>query len=133
MRIGAGATLVKNGSVLLGLRNKQRELYPDTWDIFGGHCEEGESSEETLIRELKEEIGITPIRYEKLGVISEPNPRKYGDAHYHVFVVYEWIGELENLGGEHQRIQWFKFNELHSINLALIKYIDLFSQFACSN
>ena len=133
MRIGAGATLVKNGNVLLGLRNKQRALYPDTWDIIGGHCEQGESIEVTLIRELKEEIGITPIRYEKLGTFTKPDPRKYGDAQYHVFVVYEWIGELENLGDGHQRIQWFKFNELHSIILASIKYFDLFSQITCSN
>jgi mutator protein MutT len=133
MRVGAGATLFKNGRVLLGLRNKQRELYPDTWDIIGGHCEEGETIEETLIRELKEEIRITPIRYEKLGVFTEPVPLKYGEAQYHVFVVYEWIGDLENLGDEHQKIQWFKFNELHSINLATTKYIDLFSRFTCNN
>jgi len=124
---------VKNCAVLLGLRNSQSELYPDTWDVFGGHCEEGETIEEALVRELKEELGIHPTRYEKLGMFTEQNPEKYGEAQYYIFAVYEWAGELENLGDEHQSIQWFKVNELQSINLASTKYLELFSQIDCGN
>ena len=129
MRICAGATLLKNGEILLGLRSSQSDFYPDRWDIFGGHCEEGETIEDTLARELEEELGVRPIRYEALGVFDEPNPRDHGEARYHVFVVYEWMGEPTNCGDEHLKIQWFHVDELHGINLALEKYLEFFSQF----
>ena len=45
-----------------------------------GHCEDGESVEDTLIREFQEELGVVPIRYEKLGKFEEPEPQKYGEA-----------------------------------------------------
>lgn len=128
MRICAGATLVKNSAVLLGLRSGLSELYPDTWDVIGGHCEAGETIEETLVRELKEELGIHPVRYEKLGTITEQNPQKYGEAQYYIFAIYEWEGEPKNLGDEHQSIQWFNGNELQAINLASTRYLELFSR-----
>ena len=47
------------GEILLMLRdNKPSIPFPDHWDIFGGHVEEGETPEEALVRELREELDI---------------------------------------------------------------------------
>ena len=32
--------------------------FPNHWDLIGGHVEEGETPEQALVREVKEEIGI---------------------------------------------------------------------------
>ena len=47
------------GEFLLALRdNKSWIPFPDHWDLIGGHVEAGETPEEALIREYKEELGI---------------------------------------------------------------------------
>ncbi len=45
--------------VLLFLRDRKPDIpYPDTWDVPGGHVEQGETPEECIVREMKEEMGI---------------------------------------------------------------------------
>ena len=83
MRVCAAGVLVKGDSVLLGLRSKDTSFYPDTWDVFGGHCEEGESIEQTLVRELDEELGVRAQHFEPLGVFEEPDPDRHGPGRYH--------------------------------------------------
>jgi len=47
------------GEFLLALRdNKAWIPFPNHWDLIGGHVEEGETPEEALIREFKEELGL---------------------------------------------------------------------------
>ena len=55
----AMALLVADGRVLLAHRHPLRQHYPDCWDGVGGHIEAGESPEEALVRECREEIGVT--------------------------------------------------------------------------
>ena len=50
--------IVRSGRILLGRRSAEREFYPDVWDMFGGHMEPGEGHEQTLVRELEEELGM---------------------------------------------------------------------------
>jgi len=111
MRICEAGILVKGDNVLLRSRSKAAALYPNTWDVFGGHCEPGESVEQTLVRELNEELGVQPLRYVALGMFDEPNPTVYGPGEYHFFAVYEWRGEPANLGDEHQTIEWFRVTD----------------------
>ena len=46
--------------------NINKRFYPNVWDIIDGHCIDSETPEETLIRELKEEIGVIPISFSLL-------------------------------------------------------------------
>jgi 8-oxo-dGTP diphosphatase len=53
-----------NGEFLLYLRdNKPGIPFPDYWDLIGGHVEQGETPEEALVREVKEELDIDLKEY----------------------------------------------------------------------
>jgi len=53
-----------NGDFLLALRdNKSWIPFPNHWDLIGGHVEEGETPEEALVREYKEELGLELKEY----------------------------------------------------------------------
>jgi len=45
--------------LLIYLRDAKPEIpFPNHWDFFGGHLETGETPEQALVREVKEEIGV---------------------------------------------------------------------------
>ena len=47
------------GQILLQLRSKDKEMYPDQWDVAAaGHSAAGEEPVATAIRELNEELGL---------------------------------------------------------------------------
>jgi 8-oxo-dGTP diphosphatase len=57
LRCAAGVIVDDDGRVFIQRRSATRKLFPDTWDIVGGHLEPGESVEEALHREVTEETG----------------------------------------------------------------------------
>ncbi len=123
LKICALGILFGNGKILLGKRAKHRTSYPDVWDMIGGHCENAETLTQTLIRELQEEIGVTPIQFEHISTLFDSN----NDHTYHVFVVTDWKGEPECLQiEEHSMIGWFGIKEALKLELALPVYRELF-------
>jgi 8-oxo-dGTP diphosphatase len=49
----------RHGRLLVYLRDDNPDIpFPNHWDFFGGHVEEGETPEAALIREVKEELGV---------------------------------------------------------------------------
>lgn len=63
-----------NGNVLVYLQKREKDAprYPDCFTFFGGHGERGESPEETLRREIKEELDfVLPDNYRLLGVYED--------------------------------------------------------------
>ena len=57
--VRAGIILITDDwRILLQYRNKDNRWNQDSWSEFGGQIEEGETPEEAVKRELKEELGI---------------------------------------------------------------------------
>lgn len=73
------------------VRIRAWDPYPAHWDLPGGRMDPGETFEQTLMRELQEEIGIgyegTP---RQLSAMQTPITIPVGDARVPlVFVIYE--------------------------------------------
>ncbi|GAU84897.1 nudix hydrolase family protein [Bosea sp. BIWAKO-01] len=113
--------------VLLGLRASWKRAWADHWDAIGGRVEAGESLQEALLRECREEVGLHPERYQL--VLSEPErfPERNGEALHHIYVVHAWEGgEAANLCDEHVEIRWFALDEMAALpNLTIPDLITL--------
>lgn len=58
-----------DGKILIQLRAKDKELFPDKWDVgAAGHVASGEDYDQTAVREAKEELGIA-IKKEDLNLL----------------------------------------------------------------
>jgi 8-oxo-dGTP diphosphatase len=54
----AGALIVDSaGRIFVTRRSPDRSLFPNCWDVVGGHVEPGETFEEAMRREVTEETG----------------------------------------------------------------------------
>lgn len=53
------------------------------WETFGGLIEEGESLQECITRECEEELGITGIEFEYLGIVHYFMPPNYWVKEWH--------------------------------------------------
>ncbi len=78
------------------------------YDIPGGKIEEGETSEQTAIREMKEETGLKvgDLKYKGNMIIEYPN--RIFD--FDVFITNESEGELQEF--EENTSEWIEINEL---------------------
>ncbi len=128
----AVALLWKRKRILLGKRSAQRRMYPKHWDLIGGHCEPNETMDQTLVRELAEEIGITDTIFDRIDMLDEPRSDEYGIYEYHVYLVSKWRGVPHNLQlEEHSEIRWFLVKDAVRLELAHPGYPNLFKRIEC--
>jgi mutator protein MutT len=132
MRDIVNAVLLRHGTVLLAKRSLQRKAYPGLWSFPGGHVEKGETLVEALIRELQEEIGITPTDYSVLRSMADPNTKVCDPVAYHMYAVTAWQGgEPTILDAEHTELRWFGAEAAISLSdLALDEYRPLLKEVA---
>ncbi len=108
------------GEFLLYLRdNKPGIPFPGYWDLIGGHVEAGESPEEALIREVKEELDIDLKEY----TFYKRYECLTGDAYENIKYIYSGkinlpIEEVTLLEGA--RPQYFSREEIPDVRFANI-------------
>ena len=110
----AMAALVRDGKLLLGHRHPARRWYPDCWDLIGGHIEVGESPEQAVRRECREEIAVEVSDIHPLDIgLSDPA------LVAHAFLVTAWVGQPVNAApDEHDALRWFSAGDLSNLQLA---------------
>jgi len=101
IHVVAGVITDARGRILLSRRTEGRDL-AGRWEFPGGKREPGESAEAALIRELQEELGITP----DIGAAFINVPQLYPDKRLRLDVrfVTHWQGSPR--GHEGQALAW---------------------------
>ncbi|WP_319552392.1 NUDIX domain-containing protein [uncultured Vibrio sp.] len=97
--------LVKNSQILLETRAKDKDTDPGAIAIPGGHMEPGEDQTQTLFRELKEELNVTPQSFLYLCSLYHPTIEL---QLIHYYIVTEWEGGVECY--EADSIDWYTPN-----------------------
>ena len=111
-----GALICRDGKVLLGFRSPAKKSWPNHWDTIGGRVEDGETLDAALVRETREEIGVTPTQFRLIATVREKQPGIHGDALHHVYAVTRWDGgEPANICDEHTELKWFTPDEMREL------------------
>lgn len=84
--------LEKDGAYLMLHRTKkENDVNHDKWIGVGGHCEENESPEECILREVKEETGLTLDRLSYRAVVTFVSDQCEGE-YMHLFTSEAFSG-----------------------------------------
>ncbi|MFJ2744808.1 methyltransferase, FxLD system [Streptomyces sp. NPDC087440] len=93
--IGAHLVLLRDGAVLLGKRHPNSAFAPSTWHLPAGHREATESALSCMIRETREETGITVSEHD-LSLVHTLDLRDPGSTIPRIqlfFTATRWDGE----------------------------------------
>jgi 8-oxo-dGTP diphosphatase len=124
--VAACALIDTDGRVLLAERPAGRQM-AGLWEFPGGKVEAGERPEETLIRELKEELGISVEE----ACLAPLTFASHGYPEFHLlmplFVCRRWPGIVTAQEG--QKLAWVRPNRLRDYamppaDLPLIPHLE---------
>ena len=111
MVLSASGIIIKDKKILLLQRSYYTQLYAGFWGCPGGRAETGETAEQNVIREVKEECNLdfVPTEIIKIGTWQE---RKF-----YRFIGF-WNGEIKIQEEEVLDFNWFTAKEALNLNLA---------------
>lgn len=104
--------LVRDNKVLAEKRKLTKKVVPGAIALPGGHMEEGESPEDALLRELREELGIVANDTTYICTLLHRS-QEFRKIHY--FAVHQWEGDITN--NEAEALLWIPLNELDTLGL----------------
>lgn len=107
------AALILRGDEVLICQRRADQAMALKWEFPGGKVETGESSEQALIRELEEELGIS-AQIGSLVVHTRHTYRSGGTLDLQFFVVHSFEGEMTN--HIFNDLRWCQLRDLPNYN-----------------
>ena len=113
----AGHALIRKGEEYLVLKRSERNDYmPLKWDIPGGIVEMGETVEQAVIREVKEETGLEIVLNEVIYIYSNINQVPQRQDFQAVYDCLYIDGKVDINQREHETYRWIKFSEIENLD-----------------
>jgi 8-oxo-dGTP diphosphatase len=116
--IGVGAVIIRNGKILL--EKRKGDPGRNKWTIPGGLVELGESAEQTVIREVREETNLEVEEPKLIDVVNNITPDEDGRIKYHFLIVDYFVklrgGKLK-AADDAAELRWVRFSEVENYDL----------------
>jgi 8-oxo-dGTP diphosphatase len=116
--VGIGAVIVHEGKIVLVKRGN--EPSKGKWSIPGGLVELGESPDQAVIRETKEETGLDVENPSLIDVVSNVDLDEKGRVKYHYVIIDYHVhvkgGSLQ-AASDAAELRWVSFEEVEKYDL----------------
>jgi mutator protein MutT len=115
---GVGAVIVQEGKILL----EKRKNAPGRgkWSVPGGLVELGESTEQAVIREVKEETGLEVEEPRLIDVVNNVSLDEKGKIKYH-YVIVDYLVRVRRgvpkAASDADELKWVPFSEVEEYDL----------------
>lgn len=112
-RIVKGIIKASTGKILLPKRSKYKYVYPECYDIsLSGHVDKGESYEEALQREMKEELGIESAEYKEVCYLT---PKQLNANYFIKLFIINYDGQIKVDKKEVESANFVEINQLYKM------------------
>ena len=118
-KIVLGGVVMKEGEVLILQRHKNEDIYPNMWELPSGKREPFELSENSLIREVREETGLDVKIVIPFSVFDYQieKPDEIRDSTQINFLVTLVNNQVVVLSEEHQEFAWITREEIDKYDI----------------
>lgn len=110
VRVGVAALIRRDGKILMGRRMGKNGQ--GTWSPPGGHLDNGETPEETAVRETLEETGLVVTGARFVAFTNDLFPDEPGKHYLTLWMVVDWQSGEPVPSNEMTDFIWVTFNEL---------------------
>ncbi len=104
----ASAVIKKDGKFLIGKRSAEKEFAPGQWEFISGFIERNEPPEETIKREIQEEIGCGVKSIKPL----PPYETTDQDGKWEISPFLVDLDAEPKLGPDHSELKWVSWGVL---------------------
>ena len=107
----------QNGKTLMLYRNKKKnDINKGKWIGLGGKFEHGESPEQCLVREVREEAGVTLTDYRLRGIVTFTVTDDISEPLYlFIYTASKYIGEIREC--DEGSLQWIDDDKIIDLDL----------------
>jgi 8-oxo-dGTP diphosphatase len=116
--VGVGAIVISEDKILL--EKRKNEPGKGKWSVPGGLVDLGESPEQAVIREVKEETCLEVDTPRLIDVVSDVSLDENGKVKYH-FVIIDYLVNLKSgevrAASDADALKWVPFSEVEAYDL----------------
>ena len=103
-----------NQYLMLHRVKKEHDINKDKWIGVGGHFEKGESPEECLLREVKEETGLELTSYQFRGIVTFISD-EWPDEYMCLYTADRYTGDIVNC--DEGELVWVEKEKIMDLNI----------------
>lgn len=105
------AALIWRGERFLACQRPEHKARGLLWEFVGGKVEPGETREQALVRECREELDVTVVPGEVFMEVTH----EYPDLTVHLTLFHAQLSEGEPKALEHNALRWITVQEIDQL------------------